>query len=60
MKTIKMICTKTYEVVLVEMSTGYYRVVCEVLGKVETSDVMWDYKTASFVFDTKVQALEGN
>ena len=59
-KTIKMICTRKYEIAIIEMHSGLYRVISEYGGEVHTSDPIHDFKTASFIFDTKVLEFEGH
>lgn len=55
-----MIATRYYEISIIEIPSGQYRVAYEVQGKVILSEPMNDYYTASFIFDMKRQELEGN
>lgn len=59
-KTIKMIATKRYEISIVEISSGQYKVAYEILGKTVISESMNDYNTASFLFEMKRVELDGN
>lgn len=59
-KTIKMISTKTYEIALVEMVNGQYCVAYEQNEKFIVSELVKDYHTADYMFESKLQDLEGN
>lgn len=59
--TIKSIITKRYEITLLQSNAGLYYV--EVIKKDQQPDVsesMDDLNTALFVFDIKIEELEGN
>lgn len=61
-KTIKAISTKRYEVELKETAAGNY-VILHYDTLTDTkhfSELVNDYKAASFLFDVKVEELEGN
>lgn len=58
-KTIKMIGTNRYLIEALELTTGEY---CVSYATLETSDVsepMLDLKTCLFLFDLKLQELDG-
>lgn len=63
-KTIKQISTKNYEIAIVELPDGRY---CVFYGhpeddfeKYTSSEPMYDYKLASYMFDLKLRELEGH
>lgn len=59
-KTIKAIHTKRYEVELVQLDNAYYIAHnTSVLNEPKFSENITDYNTASFLFDLKVEELEG-
>ncbi len=60
LKTIKLMATKHYEVILVELPSGSYRVGCEVHGQTTFSETIKDFNTASYIFDLKLRELEGH
>ncbi len=60
MKTIKMIGTKNFCIELVQLGDSRYVVGYEANGIAKVSEPMKDYKTASYMFDVKLQDLEGN
>ncbi len=61
-KVIKCIGTKRFEVELFQLESGFYCIKHDNKkeGKVAFSETINDFKTASFMFDLKVQELEGN
>ena len=62
MKTVKMIGTRLFEVVLIQQDSGIY--IIQYHRKSDSgfdySEDIQDFKTASFLFDLKVQEMEGN
>lgn len=62
-KVVKRIVTKRYEIALIELPNGYYRIVCTPDNMSEdetvTSEALADYLTASYLFDMKLRDLEG-
>jgi len=62
MKTIKKITTRRYEIVLVQLESGAYRIAYEgtMTDEPNISEPIDDYKTASMLFDLKLQELEGH
>jgi hypothetical protein len=59
-KTIKMIGRKNFIVELVELDSGLYCVRHEVNEKMHFSESIQDFNLASYLFDLKLQELEGN
>lgn len=59
-RTIKSYMTKTYEVELFQDEYGRYCVRYEVGGHNEYSEWITDFGTASYIFDLKIQDLEGH
>jgi len=67
-KVIKAVQTPRFEVALIELTGGYYRVLSTKLlpnvadedQKPDVSETIVDYLTASYMFDLRVQDLEGN
>ena len=60
-KTIKAISNSRYEVILVRMSNGSFRVgYGRPGGEPQISEPVVDYKTAAYLFDIKVMEMEGN
>ncbi len=61
-KLIKAISTSKYTVELIETPSSQYIVQFEAkrYGERQYSEPVTDYKTASFLFDLKVDELEGN
>jgi hypothetical protein len=59
-KVIKMIGTKNFVLSLYESASGRYYIEYEVGEKVTMSEPMADFKNATFLFDLKLQELEGN
>lgn len=58
--TIKSICTKNFEVYLLQTPTGKYQIrFGSVVGKVKTTETLEDYYLASSVFDIILAGLEG-
>jgi hypothetical protein len=60
MITIKAIYTTKYELALMEMPFGGYRVMFAKGVYDHTSETIWDFATASFMFDIKNDELAGN
>lgn len=58
MKTIKKVETKNFEIQLIETDAGY-TVLYENAVQGGESENTLDYNTASFLFDLKLQDLEG-
>lgn len=56
---IKQVSNTNFELALVEMSNGSYRIVYEVAEQRHASETVRDYKLASFMFDSKLIELEG-
>lgn len=59
-KTLKLVGTKNFTVELVELDSGMYCVRHEVDEKMHFSEKITDYNIASYMFDLKLQELEGN
>lgn len=57
---IKTFATRNFELALVESKSGMYYVVYEISGEVVQSEAINDYKTASFLFDSKLSELQGH
>lgn len=61
-KSIKTLVTRRFEIQLVQLENGTYRIAYE--GTMTDEPVLGepiaDYKTASMLFDLKVQELEGH
>jgi hypothetical protein len=60
MTTIKAILTPQYEIALMEMPFGGYRVIFAKGVYDHTSETIWDFSVASFMFDIKLDELAGN
>jgi hypothetical protein len=59
MKTIKKIETNRYDLALLEADDGYTVCYTTKVEKVKSENII-DYSTASYLFDLKLQELEGN
>lgn len=59
-KVIKMIGTKNFVLSLYESVSGRYYIEYEHKEKVTMSEPMDDFNNASYLFDLKLQELEGN
>jgi hypothetical protein len=63
-KTIKQISTSKYEIAIIELPDGRYCVFYgrpeDPLDKYTASEEFRDYNIASYMFDIKLQELEGN
>lgn len=62
MKTIKAISTRRYEIELVQLDSGHFRISYEgsMTDEPVIGEAIQDYKLASELFDLKVQELEGH
>lgn len=58
--TVKFIGTTKFEIGLFQLANGSYVVSYEVAGKQHKGEPIVDFNTASFMFDTKLQELEGH
>lgn len=61
-KVVKAIETKRFEVLMVEMPNGAYRILSgpNSQGGTDASEPINDFFTASYLFDMKVRDFEGN
>lgn len=59
-KVLKMINTKRFVVSLWETDAGRYYIEYEVNERVTMSEPMQDFANATYLFDLKLQELEGN
>lgn len=61
-KVVKEYVTSRFEVILVELSNGAYRIISapNSNGETDQSEAVKDYLTASYLFDMKIQEFEGN
>lgn len=57
---IKSINRPNFEIAMIETELGDYLVIYEILDQVHSSELLPDYKTAAFLFDLKLQELEGH
>jgi hypothetical protein len=60
MKTIKLLCTKKYEIALMQTEAGRYVVKYETDSIDAESGPYDDLKTADFVYEEILQDLQGN
>ena len=58
--TIKSVGNNHFTLELVELDSGMYCVRFEANEKMHFSEKILDYNTASYMFDLKLQELEGN
>lgn len=57
-RTIKMVSTNDYEIILIETPEGKYRILADRGGIIELGEEIEDYKTSSFLFDLKIEDME--
>lgn len=57
---IKAYANKNFELALVETKSGQYYIVYEMNDSVVQSEPINDYKTAAFLFDSKLSELQGH
>lgn len=57
-RTIKMVSTNEYEIILIEQANGKYRILADRGGIIELGEEIEDYKTSSFLFDLKIEDME--
>lgn len=60
-KTIKSISSRNFDISLVQAASGGFRVLyAKGGGEVTMSEPVFDYKMAAYMFDVKLQELEGH
>ena len=61
-KVVKAIETKRFEVVMIELNNGAYRILSapNADGNTDMSEAVLDFGTASLLFDMKVREFEGH